>query len=431
MKLRSRVFISYAKEDFKFAKRLYDELTNYGAIPWIDNENLLPGQRWKPVIEDSIRSSQYFIAILSNNSVSKTGYVQKELKIALEYLDEIPETEIFLIPIRIDSCPIINRKLLDIHYVDMFPEWEIGLNKILQAMKINSDFIAQKINVSKSSYEKKYTSTIVDTKKKTIEECLNELNDFVGLESFKNEINKIIQSTMLKKEMIENGLDVPDMSYHFALTGNPGTGKTSGARILAQIFYALGIISKGHIVEVSREDLVSGYVGQTTIKTQEKLDRAKGGVFFIDEAYRLASSENDFGIEALHTIMGNMTKDDFDSIIIMAGYQYEMNRFLEANPGIKARFRKIHLEDFTPEEMLLLFEKACIKRKYKLDDEARKMISKKFQELYDNLSEYFGNAREVRSIFEKTVINHSERLSKNENVTSDDLKTLTIDDLPI
>ena len=222
--------------------------------------------------------------------------------------------------------------------------------------------------------------------------------------------------------------DVPTM--HMIFTGNPGTGKTMIARLMARIYRSLGILSKGQLVEVDRSGLVAGYVGQTAIKTGKVIEKALGGVLFIDEAYALnGKGDNDFGQEAIDTLLKAMEDHRDDLVVIVAGYDGLMEKFIQSNPGLESRFnRYLHFDDYTLDEMLEIFKMQCRKSQYTLSPDAEQDV-KDF--IYDENADgvTFGNARGVRNLFEQILTAQANRLAKMESFTKDDLMTLTRDDV--
>lgn len=284
-----------------------------------------------------------------------------------------------------------------------------------------------------SSNSEKTNSVIFQEEKVPLEEALKKLNNLIGLNSVKKQINDWVEQIKVFNMRRENGLSIPPMSYHLIFTGNPGTGKTTVARIIAQIYCALGITKTANFVETDRADLVAGYVGQTAIKTKVVLNKAKDGVLFIDEAYTLANKgENDFGQESIDTLLKVMEDSRENLVVIAAGYDNLMEGFINSNPGLKSRFKTIiKFDDYSPEELFEIFKNFCSQEEYILDDEASKLIKKIIFNMYNNRNEKFGNGREIRNLFENIVTLQSRRVSSIANPTRKDLMTITYKDLPI
>lgn len=273
--------------------------------------------------------------------------------------------------------------------------------------------------------------SVKKSEKITIDEALARLNALEGLGEVKKHVKDWVDQIKVFKLRKDRGLSVPDMSYHMVFTGNPGTGKTTVARIMAQIYCSLGILSEGHLVEVDRSDLVAGYVGQTALKVQSVIKKAKGGVLFIDEAYSLAGSGNDFGQEAIDTILKAMEDNRDNLVVIVAGYEDLMEKFINSNPGLRSRFKTyVHFADYSGVELFKIFWKMCQKNQYILDTRAREALMLYFDDIYEKRDENFGNGRDARNLFETIITRQSTRVASISNPTDDEMLTIKVEDLP-
>lgn len=305
-----------------------------------------------------------------------------------------------------------------------------SLDKFKKGLE-NSSSNNFKANLSQEDDEGTDSKETEEVEEESLEEILAKLNDLVGLENVKSDVNSLINLIQIRKIREERGIKQPDMSLHLVFSGNPGTGKTTVARLLGEIYSKLGILSKGHLVETDRSGLVAGYVGQTAIKTQEKIKEAMGGILFIDEAYALSASkgENDFGEEAIDTILKAMEDNRDDFIVIVAGYPKLMDDFLHSNPGLESRFNKhLFFEDYNPRELFDIFVSMEEKSSLKLDEKAEKFLKGHFEDVYNCRGDNFANGRYVRNIFEKVLSNQADRLVNIEDLSDDDLNTLIIED---
>lgn len=259
-----------------------------------------------------------------------------------------------------------------------------------------------------------------------IAELKKELDSYIGLAEVKKEVKNLINMATVYKLRKDNDLPNTDISLHMVFSGNPGTGKTMIARFMARVYHSLGLLSKGKLIEVDRSGLVAGYIGQTAIKTAKVLEEAKGSVLFIDEAYTLTSkTENDFGFEAVDTILKAMEDNRDDLVVIVAGYIELMEEFVDSNPGLRSRFNKyIDFADYSADEMFDIFKMNCKKAFYVLDEDAEAEIKSYFDAVEASAGE-FGNARGVRNTFEKLLTEQANRIAEMENVSREDLMKIT------
>ena len=265
----------------------------------------------------------------------------------------------------------------------------------------------------------------------SLEDLQKELDSFIGLTVIKDEVNKMIDWIKLNKLRQAQGLPTGDLSMHMVFSGNPGTGKTTIARLMGRIYRSLGVLSKGQLIEVDRSSLVAGYVGQTAIKTGEVIEKALGGVLFIDEAYALTNRGGmDYGQEAVDTLLKAMEDHREDLVVIVAGYTELMEEFVHSNPGLESRFNRfMHFPDYTVEEMTGIFRMRCEKSGYTMEEEAWDEL-KKILEQESRDVESFGNARGVRNLFERAISAQADRLAQGkEEITKDSLMRLKSADL--
>lgn len=267
-----------------------------------------------------------------------------------------------------------------------------------------------------------------------IDRLTEQLNRMVGLAAVKEEIRSLINLIKVKKLREKYKLPQMNMSYHMVFTGSPGTGKTTVARLVAQIYRELGILSKGTLTETDRSGLVAGYVGQTALKVKETVERALGGVLFIDEAYALAPEHaaNDFGGEAIDTLVKLMEDHRDDLVIIVAGYTDEMQRFLKANTGLQSRFNKfITFADYTKEELLSILDSMATDAGFCLTEGAKKKVGQMLEKMDDAALKEFGNARGIRNLFERLVSNQANRIIAYNAQSIKDITVITEEDVTV
>lgn len=268
-------------------------------------------------------------------------------------------------------------------------------------------------------------------KNESLDEVLNELNSLIGLNEVKTEINTLINFIKVQKAREQSGLKSSSLSYHIVFTGNPGTGKTTVARIVAKIYKHLGILTEGQLVETDRSGLVAEYVGQTAVKVNKTVNSALNGILFVDEAYSLVGeNKDDFGKEAVATLIKRMEDDRGKLVLVLAGYTKEMTDFIDTNPGFKSRFnRYISFPDYTPSELFEIFESSCNKLDYRLTEEAKTKLKSVFENVYTTRDKSFGNGRFVRNVFEKALEQQANRIAKESSLTKEILTTITENDI--
>lgn len=264
-----------------------------------------------------------------------------------------------------------------------------------------------------------------------LDELMAKLDELIGLETVKKDVKSLVNLMKVRKLRTENGLPVPPMSLHLVFTGNPGTGKTTVARLLSELYAAIGVLKKGQLVEVDRSGLVAGFVGQTAIKTQEAIASSLGGVLFIDEAYSLSGGgENDFGREAIETMLKAMEDHRDDLVVIVAGYSKPMEKFLASNPGLESRFNKfIEFPDYNSDELKQIFAGNCERNGYTLTEEADQAADELFRDIYESRDDNFGNARHVRNIFERMISRQADRVANLDSPTKQELMSVEKEDL--
>ena len=315
----------------------------------------------------------------------------------------------------------------DTEEVDAYDDYIIMLTDYFNAQNPDSPV---KMSASRSTDFNVSSATANNGDEATLEELLVELDGLIGLHSVKRNVHSLLHLQSIQMEREKRGLPRIPMTNHLVFTGNPGTGKTTVARLIARIYNKIGLLSTGNFVEVDRSGMVAGYVGQTAIEVKNVMDSAKGGVLFIDEAYSLATGlQGDYGMEAIETLLKRMEDDREDMVVIVAGYPKLMEKFISSNPGLRSRFsKKIHFPDYNPEELLEILQYMVRKNSFTISEEALDYAYEVLENKYNTRTEDFANAREVRNFFESAVVSQADRLFGKDDLSDEELCRLESED---
>jgi hypothetical protein len=271
---------------------------------------------------------------------------------------------------------------------------------------------------------------VAPSEAREVGDLLSELRALTGLRTVKNEVDDLVAFLKVQGIRKSRGMAQSSISRHLVFYGNPGTGKTTVARLLSRIYASLGFLSKGHLVETDRSGMVAGYIGQTALKTREICETALGGVLFIDEAYTLAGKDQDFGQEAIDTLLKFMEDNRDNLVVVVAGYPDKMASFLDSNPGIRSRFtRFMNFQDYSPDELSSIFATFCKEGGFTLSDGASAKARSIFEELYLQRDATFGNARFARNLFEQSLVRHARRITKSDHITDGMLTMMEDEDI--
>ncbi len=313
----------------------------------------------------------------------------------------------------------------------------VAAKKLTDFIQLLTSFL-EEFDLKCTSMEKLYTISFSEEKNfdelgnDKLEKILEEFNSMIGLESVKQEVNSLVNLLKVQKMRRDKNMKISDVSKHMVFSGNPGTGKTTVARILADVYKNLGALKKGQLVEVDRSGLVKGFVGQTATNVMEVVDSALGGILFIDEAYTLTvgKGNGDFGQEAVDTLLKAMEDHRDDLVVIVAGYPDLMDEFLESNPGLKSRFNKfIYFDDYDSEELLDILKNQCEKQQYSLSEKAEKYAKEFFENRVEQKPDNFANARDVRNFLERAITNHASRVVNIEDASEECLSVIEEEDI--
>ena len=301
----------------------------------------------------------------------------------------------------------------------------------LEAIPSTSPRFLKSLRKKAASQPKERESLLEKSPPESLDSVIEELQSLIGLEAVKNDTTQLVNFLRVQHVRASKGMASIPVSRHLVLSGNPGTGKTTVARLIARIYHSLGILSRGHLIETDRAGMVAGFVGQTALKVDEVVKSAIGGVLFIDEAYTLAGAGQDFGQEAIDTLLKLMEDHRDDLIVVVAGYPEKMTAFIESNPGLRSRFNKhLHFADYSPDELLEIFKRFCTSSGFRLSESAQTKVSQLFAGLYEVRDSTFGNARVARNLFEKVISHQANRIVSLPKLTDAILEAIESEDIP-
>ena len=380
----------------------------------------------EPISQTTETPEAFFVLCTLDQKLLKNGTV----RLSACYLSCILEIGRFYTLSRFDKRDIDSKKFTErLKFLKDYCDSKISeVTDAIDAVSSNAEMSVNKAENQPSDTK----SEVANEPEETIDDLLDKLNSLIGLAGVKHEVETLTNLLTINKLRESRGFKTASVSKHLVFLGNPGTGKTTVARLISKIYKQLGVLEKGQLVEVDRAGLVAGYVGQTALKTKEKIDEAMGGILFIDEAYTLAKGGSDFGQEAIDTILKAMEDYRENFVVIAAGYPEPMEDFLESNPGLKSRFNKsIVFEDYSKEELFEIFESFCKTNDMLLTDNAKNHLLHYLGELCEHKPDNFANGREMRNLFEAALSNQANRLASLPDISDQELNEIKIEDLTI
>ncbi|MCP1145749.1 AAA family ATPase [Lysinibacillus endophyticus] len=416
--LISKTTVNYEIEEYEKTKNLlfsrHGELYAQLATLYVQDENYEAAEicflNALSYEDQSQYNWDFILCILAKNNLSPAT----DVRVTVNYITERNVKRIFEDMKRIEE--LISNPNLRTYYLDeckKLQKWLTDLHKEIYMRPHLKEALLKPLRITEAM---------------PIEEALQQLDKLTGLEEVKERISRIHDWILYCGMRKEQGFKTEPMNLHMVFHGNPGTGKTTVARILATIYKSLGVLKSGHLVEVDRSHLVAGYVGQTAIKTRAKIEAALDGVLFIDEAYSLVrGSDNDFGMEAIDTLVKAMEDYQHRLVVILAGYPQEMHRFLESNPGLQSRFKyHIHFPDYSTDALLDILQTMLLERQYRLDDKAIPYVQQLLNDAISKHPEKHGNGRLVRNLLEELIFTKATHAVQKRDDTPLDLLTIDI-----
>jgi AAA+ superfamily predicted ATPase len=388
---------------------------------------------YRKLAENETKKSQFTLAyyydVLRNNHFADVANLSEFDKLIVS-----PNFKNFLEKVKVENS-ISNVNFSDFTKIlreNKNPQFEKVVEHFYKFLQFSFDTSFEKNDIVNQFFQSNVDKKPL-SEDDSLEKVLKELNELIGLENIKKDISELINLLEIQKRRTSEGLKNTEITLHTVFSGPPGTGKTSVARLLSRIFKHLGFLSKGQLVETDREGMIAGFVGQTALKVDKIVEESLGGVLFIDEAYSLTQNSfgNDYGSEAVSTLIKRMEDHRDELALVVAGYTEPMKIFIESNPGLRSRFNRFfEFNHFSPLELFQIFESIAKKSDFILTEDAKEKLQDTFAILFEKRDESFGNARVVRNLFEKCVQKQANRIIKIKNLSKKTLKTLTEEDIP-